>query len=191
MRTTFRPSVDESASGKAVRNGLRRGKIPGSEPVAIGRLERFVADQNIPLETTVKPSVNKRVAVIGAGPAGLTAAADLAKEGFQLQSSPSIRRRCACLLWYSRIQTPKEIVAKKSNLKSLGVNSVSTRLSAERFHSKRSREYDAVFIGIGAGALRFMGIPGIESQQHIFLFRISHEDKPDEGSSSFRCTTHQ
>jgi len=93
------------------------GKIPGSEPVAIGRLERFVADQNISLETAVKPSVNKRVAVIGAGPAGLTAAADLAKEGFSVTVFEAFHTAGACLFMASpNSGFPKRLLQRKSNL---------------------------------------------------------------------------
>ncbi|MCB1222582.1 MAG: NADPH-dependent glutamate synthase [Mesotoga sp.] len=139
------------------------GKIPGSEPVAIGRLERFVADQNISLETTVKPSVNKRVAVIGAGPAGLTAAADLAKEGFSVTVFEAFHTAGGVLVYgIPEFRLPKEIVAKEVEfVKSLGVEFRFNQIVGRTIPFEEIKsEYDAVFIGIGAGAPRFMGIPG-------------------------------
>jgi len=139
------------------------GKIPGSEPVAIGRLERYVADQNVSLETRTKPPVSKRVAVIGAGPAGLTVAADLAKEGFSVTVFEAFHTAGGVLVYgIPEFRLPKEIVAREVEfVKDLGVEFRFNQVVGRTIPFEEiNNEYDAVFIGIGAGAPRFMGIPG-------------------------------
>ncbi len=137
------------------------------EPVAIGRLERFVADWELqqaartpaPVEST-----GKRIAVIGAGPAGLTAAADLARLGHKVTVFESLHAPGGVLVYgIPEFRLPKDIVAKEvAYVESLGVeiklDSVVGKLYTidELFE----RGYDAVFLGTGAGLPMFLNIPG-------------------------------
>jgi len=138
------------------------------EPVAIGRLERFVADthnQNAKAAPTRPRSNGKRVAVIGSGPAGLTCAGDLAKKGYAVTVFEALHTAGGVLVYgIPEFRLPKAIVATEiETLRSLGVEfalntvvgktvSVDELLNEEKFN--------AVFIGSGAGLPRFLGIPG-------------------------------
>ncbi len=144
-------------------------------PVAIGRLERFVADWegscDLPKEGgtgpggvgKAKPS-GKKVAVVGAGPAGLTAAADLAKRGHRVTVFEALHDAGGVLIYgIPEFRLPKDIVrCEVDYVKSLGVNfeldSVVGRLL--QVDELLDGEFDAVFLGIGAGAPRFLNIPG-------------------------------
>ncbi|MEG1875303.1 MAG: NADPH-dependent glutamate synthase, partial [Angelakisella sp.] len=137
------------------------------EPVAIGRLERFVADWKLsqPAQEPVLPPANgMRVAVIGAGPAGLTCAGDLAKKGYAVTVFEALHTPGGVLVYgIPEFRLPKAIVATEiANLQKLGVtiktNEVVGRIVSvdELFE----QGYQAVFIGSGAGLPSFMGIPG-------------------------------
>ncbi len=137
------------------------------EPVAIGRLERFVADYHNAnsKELPVAPESNgKRVAVIGSGPSGLTCAGDLAKKGYKVTIFEAFHVAGGVLVYgIPEFRLPKAIVAKEiDTLKALGVeiktNAVVGKLVSidELFE----QGYDAVFIGSGAGLPKFMGIEG-------------------------------
>ncbi len=137
------------------------------EPVAIGRLERFVADYHNAncKELPVAPESNgKRVAVIGSGPSGLTCAGDLAKKGYQVTIFEAFHVAGGVLVYgIPEFRLPKAIVAQEiATLKALGVeiktNAVVGKLVSidELFE----QGYDAVFIGSGAGLPKFMGIEG-------------------------------
>ena len=141
-----------------------RGKK--GEPVAIGRLERYVADwHNAQTETTAaKPAASgKKVAVIGAGPAGLACAGDLARAGHAVTIYESLHLAGGVLSYgIPEFRLPKRIVAKEvSELEQLGVeihtNSVIGKL---RSVEELLDTFDAVFISTGAGLPNFMGIPG-------------------------------
>jgi len=140
-----------------------------SEPVAIGRLERFAADYESAHPTQKPDTTNRRVrsekiAVIGAGPAGLTCAADLAKAGFQVELFEAFHEAGGVLIYgIPEFRLPKSIVKSEITLiEKLGVkihlNSVIGRLVLikELFQA----EFKAVFIGVGAGLPSFMNIPG-------------------------------
>jgi glutamate synthase (NADPH) small chain len=139
-------------------------------PVAIGRLERFVADwerQNKDkLQTAVAlpPSTGKKVAIVGTGPAGLTAAADLAKNGHQVTMYEALHVAGGVLMYgIPEFRLPKEIVQNEVNyVKSLGVqiklNAIIGKL--ETVDELLSNSYDAVFLGTGAGLPMFLNIPG-------------------------------
>lgn len=140
------------------------GKIPGSEPVAIGRLERFLADSNI---TTDIPMIRNekigKVAVIGSGPASLTAAADLARIGCSVKVYEAFHSPGGVLLYgIPEFRLPKNIVRKEVEyIKSLGVEIICNEAIGRTIPFEELREsFDAIFIGIGAGAPRFMGIAG-------------------------------
>jgi len=136
------------------------------EPVAIGRLERFVADWEIAQGVrtpSVAPPTGKKVAVIGAGPAGLTAAGDLAKMGHRVVIYESLHAPGGVLIYgIPEFRLPKQIVRTEvAYVESLGVeirlNSVVGKLYTLE---ELLQEYDALFLGTGAGLPIFMRIPG-------------------------------
>jgi glutamate synthase (NADPH/NADH) small chain len=139
------------------------------EPVAIGRLERFVADFERVTGNVVVPApappTGKRVAVVGAGPAGLTVAGDLVRIGHDVTIFEALHEPGGVLMYgIPEFRLPKEIVrAEVDYIRKLGAKlecnvvvgksvTVDELLSEERF--------DAVFIGSGAGLPYFMNIPG-------------------------------
>jgi glutamate synthase (NADPH/NADH) small chain len=139
-------------------------------PIAIGRLERYVADwerkQNPGFAKAVDlpPPTGKRVAVIGSGPAGLTCAADLAKMGHSVTIFEALHVAGGVLMYgIPEFRLPKEIVqAEIEYVKSLGVeiqlDSVMGKLAT--VDELLSSGYDAVFLGTGAGLPMFLNIPG-------------------------------
>ena len=139
-----------------------------TEPVGIGRLERFVADwHNAQTDVEIKkPQPNgHKVAVIGSGPAGLTCAGDLAKKGYDVTVFEALHLAGGVLVYgIPEFRLPKSIVQKEvDTLKALGVK-VETNMVIGRVISidELMDEYgfESVFIGSGAGLPRFMGIPG-------------------------------
>jgi glutamate synthase (NADPH/NADH) small chain len=137
------------------------------EPVAIGRLERFAADwERNNGEVTLPekaPSTGKKVAVVGSGPAGLTLAGDLILKGHAVTIFEALHKAGGVLIYgIPEFRLPKDIVQSEVDyLVRLGVkleaNCVIGKLDTidELLH-----EYDAVFLGLGAGLPQFMGIPG-------------------------------
>ena len=138
-----------------------------TEPVAIGRLERFVADYHNEhsTEKIQKPESNgHKVAVIGSGPSGLTCAGDLAKLGYEVTIFEALHTAGGVLQYgIPEFRLPKAIVNKEvDNLRDLGVD-VETNMVIGRVLSideLMEDGYEAVFIGSGAGLPRFMNIPG-------------------------------
>ena len=139
------------------------------EAVAIGKLERFVGDysreHNVDLSET-KPKNNKKVAVIGSGPAGLTCAGDLAKAGYDVTIFEALHEAGGVLVYgIPEFRLPKETVVKHEveNVKKLGVK-IETNVIVGRTVTinelMEEEGFDAVFIGSGAGLPKFMGIPG-------------------------------
>ena len=139
------------------------------EPVAIGRLERFVADFSLggtcPLPEP--PPVEKigRVAVIGGGPASLTAAGDLARMGYQVSLFEALHTAGGVLMYgIPEFRLPKEIVrCEIETLKYLGVEIHVNAVIGKTFtvdELLQEEGYDAVFIGTGAGLPHFMNMPG-------------------------------
>ena len=137
------------------------------EPVAIGRLERFVADWHLAnsSETAQKPESNGiKVAVVGAGPAGLTCAADLAKLGYEVTIFEAFHKAGGVLVYgIPEFRLPKAIVQKEvDNLEALGVK-IETSMVVGRVLSVdeiMEMGFKAVFIGSGAGLPMFMNIEG-------------------------------
>ena len=138
------------------------------EPVAIGRLERFVSDKALENEDEKSVKVAKqreeKVAVVGAGPAGLTAAADLAKEGFSVTLFESLHATGGVLRYgIPQFRLPKEIVDQEVELiKNLGVEIKLNTIIGKTLTIDELFEdgYKAVFIGAGAGLPRFLGLEG-------------------------------
>ncbi len=137
------------------------------EPVAIGRLERFVADwhmKNSKEEISAPQSNGKKVAVIGSGPAGLTCAGDLARFGYDVTVFEALHTAGGVLVYgIPEFRLPKEIVKKEiEKLKSMGVKIKTNMIVGKVFSIDEllNYEFDAVFIGTGAGLPKFMNIEG-------------------------------
>ena len=168
---------ENQCEGKCVR-GIK------AEPVGIGRLERFVADWHRE-HTNEKPQMpvqnGHKVAVIGSGPSGLTAAGDLAKAGYKVTVYEALHTAGGVLVYgIPEFRLPKEIVRKEiEGLKEIGVDIETDVVIGKTITIDELFEMgnEAVFIGSGAGLPRFMGIPG-ESLNGVysaneFLTRIN------------------
>ena len=139
------------------------------EPVAIGKLERFVADwsrENGGVKPETAPANGHKVAVIGSGPAGLACASDLAKLGYDVTIFEALHRPGGVLVYgIPEFRLPKDEVveAEINEVRALGVK-IETNVIAGRtvkIDALLDEEgFDAVFIGSGAGLPKFMGIPG-------------------------------
>ena len=137
------------------------------EPVAIGRLERFVADYHNENAKTMpeKPQSNgHRVAVVGSGPSGLACAGDLAKKGYSVTVFEALHLAGGVLVYgIPEFRLPKTIVQKEiDTLSALGVQVETNAVIGKSLSIDELLEdgFEAVFIGSGAGLPRFMGIPG-------------------------------
>ena len=160
---------ENQCEGKCIR-GIK------GEAVSIGKLERFVADWA--RENGIRPAgattkINKKVAVIGAGPAGLTCAGDLARMGYDVTIFEALHEAGGVLVYgIPEFRLPKEKVVKAEveNVKALGVK-IETNVIAGKSVSiedlMEKEGFEAVFIGSGAGLPKFMGIPG-ESALGVF-----------------------
>jgi glutamate synthase (NADPH/NADH) small chain len=145
------------------------------EPVAIGKLERFCADweaehvsptSNVqrPTSKTIDLTSGYRVAVIGAGPAGLTAAGDLRKLGHEVTIFELLHEAGGVLMYgIPEFRLPKEIVKREiAALEGMGVKVEVNKVIGQIYtvDDLLKKGYDAVFIGTGAGLPRFLGVPG-------------------------------
>ena len=153
---------ETQCEGKCIR-GIK------GEPVAIGKLERFVADWA--REHGIKPAKAEKmnghkVAVIGSGPAGLTCAGDLAKMGYDVTIFEALHEAGGVLIYgipEFRLPKNKVVAAEVENVKSLGVKIetnvvIGKSVTIDELMEKEG--FEAVFIGSGAGLPKFMGIPG-------------------------------
>ncbi len=139
------------------------------EPVAIGKLERFVADwsrENGGVKPSIAPANGHKVAIIGSGPAGLACASDLAKLGYDVTVFEALHRPGGVLEYgipEFRLPKDKVVAAEIESVKSLGVK-IETNVIAGRtvtIDSLLDEEgFAAVFVGSGAGLPKFMGIQG-------------------------------
>ncbi len=141
------------------------------EPVSIGRLERYVADWELENRKKGKikipeklPPKNKKVAIVGSGPAGLSCAADLAKMGYKVTIFEGFHKTGGVLTYgIPEFRLPKRIVEEeKKFFEKLGVRFETDVLVGRTVTIKELMEngFEAVFIGVGAGLPRFMHIPG-------------------------------
>ncbi len=152
---------ENQCEGKCVR-GIK------GESVAIGRLERFVADHhnaNSKEKPTLPLQNGHKVAVIGSGPAGLSCASDLAKMGYSVTVFEALHTAGGVLVYgIPEFRLPKSIVKKEiDGLKDLGVEICTNTVIGRTISIDELMEeegYEAVFIGTGAGLPKFMGIPG-------------------------------
>lgn len=135
------------------------------KPVNIGGLERFVADwerKNDIQVPEVKKKTGKKVAVVGSGPAGITAAAELAKEGHLVTVFESLHKAGGVLSYgIPSFRLPKEIVEKEiEQVLRLGAELKLNHIVGRSVTVEELLGYDAVFLGTGAGLPSFMGIEG-------------------------------
>ena len=179
---------ENQCEGKCVR-GIK------TESVGIGRLERFVADwhrEHFKGEPSMPASNGHKVAVIGSGPSGLTAAGDLAKMGYKVTVYEALHTPGGVLVYgIPEFRLPKDIVRQEiDGLKKIGVDVetnvvIGRTLTIDELFEKGN---EAVFIGSGAGLPRFMGIPG-ESLNGVysaneFLTRINLMKAYKDGSKT-------
>ena len=158
---------ENQCEGKCVR-GVK------GESVAIGRLERFVADwhrEHCDEQPSVPQQNGHRVAVIGAGPSGLTAAGDLAKLGYAVTVYEALHLAGGVLVYgIPEFRLPKKIVQKEiDGLKAMGVQILTNMVIGKVLTIDELFEmgFEAVYIASGAGLPRFMGIPG-ESLKGVY-----------------------
>lgn len=140
----------------------------GCDPVSIGNLERFVGDwaakNGISPEYGIEEN-GMSVAVVGSGPAGITAAADLRKKGYDVTLFEALHVLGGVLVYgIPEFRLPKSIVKKEiHNLQRMGVKiQYNTLIGATRRFKDIKEDFDAVFVAVGAGLPRFMNIPGEE-----------------------------
>ncbi|OLU45723.1 NADPH-dependent glutamate synthase [Faecalibaculum rodentium] len=164
-----------------------------AQPVGIGRLERFVADwhRENSVEHAERPASNgRKVAVVGAGPAGLTAAGDLARRGYDVTIFEALHVAGGVLMYgIPEFRLPKAIVQKEiETLKDLGVEIVTNFVvgRSDTIDALMEQGFEAVFVGSGAGLPNFMGLPG-ENLKGVysaneFLTRINLMKAYREGS---------
>ncbi len=138
------------------------------EPVAIGRLERYLGDLAIDQGWTAEPDIEPnglRVGIVGSGPAGIACAADMAKAGCEVTVFEALHKPGGVLRYgIPEFRLPDDVIdAEIDNLANLGVNVECNTLVGRLFTIEQmvgELGFDAVFIGTGAGTPRFMNIPG-------------------------------
>ena len=158
---------ENQCEGKCVRGAK-------GESVAIGRLERFVADwhrEHVADHPQAPAPNGHKVAIIGAGPSGLTAAGDLAKLGYQVTIYEALHLAGGVLVYgIPEFRLPKAIVQKEiDGLKAMGVDIETNMVIGKVLTIDELFEmgYEAVYVASGAGLPRFMGIPG-ESLKGVY-----------------------
>lgn len=165
------------------------------EAVAIGRLERFIADwhrEHVQDQVEKPVSNNRKVAIVGAGPAGLTCAGDLAKKGYQVSVFEALHVAGGVLMYgIPEFRLPKAIVQNEiDGLKQMGV-SIETNMvigRSESIDDLFEAGYESVFVGSGAGLPNFMNMPG-ENLKGVysaneFLTRCNLMKAYQEGSTT-------
>ena len=142
-----------------------RGKT--GEPVAIGRLERYVADKAIDKNHKVEKnqeSINKKIAIVGSGPSGLTCAGELCKRGYKVDIFEALHSTGGVLSYgIPAFRLPRNVLDTEINkLKSMGVNIIHNVVIGKSLSIDDIFDmgYSAVYISTGAGLPRFMNIPG-------------------------------
>lgn len=137
----------------------------GHKPVAIGYLERFVADHAAATKNEEQRTKNgKKIAVVGSGPAGLAFAGDMAKYGYEVTVFEALHEIGGVLKYgIPEFRLPNRIVdAEINGLKALGVTFRTDTIIGKTISTDQLQQegYSAIFVGSGAGLPRFMGIPG-------------------------------
>lgn len=153
-------------------------------PVKVGKLERFIADFDSEmglLKEKIKPKTRGKVAVIGSGPAGLTVAGDLAREGFNVVVFEAQKEPGGVLLYgIPEYRLPNEITRREvRKIETLGVTFINDCVIGETVtvDSMLQHEFDAVFIGSGTSVPKSLDVPGAKlyrvSQSSYFLRMVS------------------
>ncbi len=138
------------------------------EPVAIGKLERFIADwalENLNNKPEIFKEIDNKVAIVGSGPAGLSCAGDLRKKGYKVTVFEALQKPGGVLEYgIPEFRLPKEKIVEKeiNKLRDNGVEIITNYVMGKSGNVDKLLQngYDAVFIGAGAGLPRFMNIPG-------------------------------
>ncbi len=171
------------------------------EPVAIGRLERFVADWHNARENKVERPVSNghKVAVVGSGPAGLACAGDLARRGYEVTVFEALHLAGGVLVYgIPEFRLPKSIVSKEiEGLGALGVKIetnvvIGNTLSIDELMAEQG--FEAVFIGSGAGLPKFMKIPGenlrgvYSANEYLTRINLMKAYRPDSATPIQRPT---
>jgi glutamate synthase (NADPH/NADH) small chain len=143
------------------------GKMPGFEPVAIGKLERLVADWKYTQEKAAADKAQAaskgKVAVVGSGPSGLTVAGDLAKKGYEVTIFEALHAAGGVLIYgIPEFRLPKNIVKMEIDaMQDLGVKIECNAVVGKNITMQEiMEEFDACYIAVGAGAPHFQGVPG-------------------------------
>ncbi|MDY9920710.1 MAG: NADPH-dependent glutamate synthase [Synergistota bacterium] len=143
------------------------GKMPGFEPVAIGKLERLVADWKYTQEKAAADKAQVaskgKVAVVGSGPSGLTVAGDLAKKGYEVTIFEALHAAGGVLIYgIPEFRLPKNIVKMEIDaMQDLGVKIECNAVVGKNITMQEIMEdFDACYIAVGAGAPHFQGVPG-------------------------------
>ena len=143
------------------------GKMPGFEPVAIGKLERLVADWKYTQEKAAADKAQAaskgKVAVVGSGPSGLTVAGDLAKKGYEVTIFKALHAAGGVLIYgIPEFRLPKNIVKMEIDaMQDLGVKIECNAVVGKNITMQEiMEEFDACYIAVGAGAPHFQGVPG-------------------------------
>ena len=180
---------ETQCEGKCVR-GIK------GEPVAVGRLERFVADwhrEHIGNDKVEKiPSNGKKAAVVGAGPAGLTAAGDLVNKGYEVTVFESLHKEGGVLVYgIPEFRLPNKIVdVEIDNLAKMGVTFIKDCIVGKTISVEDLKEegFKGIFVASGAGLPNFMNIPGENSinimSSNEYLTRVNLMDAASEDSDT-------
>lgn len=152
------------------------------EPVAIGRLERFVGDHGRLDPVASAPTAGRRVAIVGSGPAGLACASELAKVGVDVTVFEALHTAGGVLRYgIPSFRLPREIIDRElSGLVEQGVRIETDQIVGRTFTVEQllgEKSFDAVFLAVGAGAPSFLGIPGENAGRVVsaneFLTRVN------------------
>lgn len=153
-------------------------------PVRVGRLERFIADfdsEMVLIKERLKPKTRGKVAIIGSGPAGLTVAGDLAREGFNVVVFEGQKEPGGVLIYgIPEYRLPNEITRREvKKIEALGVTFINDCIVGENItvDSMLEHEFDAVFIGSGTSVPKSLNLPGVNLyrvlQSSYFLRMVS------------------
>ena len=158
------------------------------KPIAIGQIERFIADWEAeagPELPPVAPSTGKQVAIVGSGPAGITAAAECAKAGHDVTIFESLHAPGGVLTYgIPNFRLPKDIVQREiDQVLELGATLKCNHIVGRSITADELLAYDAVFLGTGAGLPYFMGIPGenlggvYSANEFLTRINLMHADR--------------
>ena len=178
------------------------GKRKDTPSVAIGNLERFAADYEAKYGGDIHIEINnkkdRKIAVVGGGPAGLTVAGDLCKMGYSVSIYEALHEIGGVLMYgIPEFRLPKEILSRELKvLEDMGVNVFTNEVIGKTFNVDEllsERGYGAVFIGTGAGTPKFLNIPGEELNgiysANEFLTRVNlmRAYKKSEYDTPIKC----